>query len=157
MVIFYLKTYRLASNSAWKTENLLEISHAVGDMEGEKGMKGIGKRGMGYLGGGILVGIANGLFGGGGGMLAVPLLRANGLAPAQAHATAIAVILPASAVSGAIYFFHGLTPLTILVPVALGVALGGALGARLLGALSGRAITFLFALLMLAAGLKMLF
>lgn len=105
------------------------------------------------LGGGALVGIANGLFGGGGGMLAVPLLRAGGLPPRSAHATAIAVILPASLVSGAVYLFGGAVPMSVFVPAALGVFAGGAAGARLLGRLPSRAVTFVFALLMLAAGL----
>ena len=109
------------------------------------------------LAGGALVGLANGLLGGGGGMLAVPLLRAGGLEPIKAHATAIAVILPASAVSGAIYLTYGFTPLPVLLPVALGVAFGGFLGARLLGVLPARIVTLIFACLMLAAGLRMLF
>ena len=45
---------------------------------------------------GTAVGAANSLFGGGGGMLAVPLLCATGYAEKQAHATAILVILPVS-------------------------------------------------------------
>lgn len=120
-------------------------------------MKGGKKNKAGLIGGGVLIGIANGLFGGGGGMLAVPLLRANGLDPLKAHATAIAVILPASAVSGAVYLFYGLTPPNVLLPVALGVAAGGFLGARLLGVLSGRTVTFFFACVMLAAGVRLAF
>lgn len=107
--------------------------------------------------GGALIGTANGAFGGGGGMLAVPLLRAGGLETAKAHATAIAVILPASVVSGAVYLFGGLVPMDLLVPTALGVLLGGFFGAKLLGVLPGKAVNFLFALLMVAAGVRMLF
>lgn len=120
-------------------------------------MKG-GKYGkFGLLGGGALIGIANGLFGGGGGMLAVPLLRARGLSPVKAHATAIAVILPASVVSGAVYLFYGFAPISVLLPVALGVAVGGFFGAKLLGVLPERIITFIFAVLMLIAGFRMAF
>ena len=120
-------------------------------------MKPMNKRTVGLIGGGILVGIANGLFGGGGGMLAVPLLRANGLEPLKAHATAIAVILPASVVSGAVYLFCGFTPPFVLLPVALGVIVGGVIGAKLLGVLPERAVTLIFAVLMLAAGRRMAF
>lgn len=109
------------------------------------------------LSGGTLVGLANGLFGGGGGMLAVPLLRASGLSAVKAHATAIAVILPASVVSGIVYLSYGLIPLAVLLPAALGVAAGGFLGAKLLGVLPERIITLIFACLMLAAGARMLF
>ena len=106
--------------------------------------------------GGTAVGILNGLFGGGGGMVAVPVLKAAGRSPKNAHATAIAVILPASAANGAVYLANGFVPFPLLLPVAVGVLLGGILGAKLLARLSGRTVTFLFALAMLAAGLAVL-
>ena len=49
------------------------------------------------------VGFLNGLFGSGGGMLAVPLLEHRGLPPDRAHATSLAVILPLTAVSAGAY------------------------------------------------------
>ncbi len=110
-----------------------------------------------FAAGGALLGAVNGLLGGAGGMLAVPLLQAGGLEARHAHATAIAVILPVCAVSGSVYLFGGLVPFGVLVPVALGVFSGGFLGAKLLGVLPVRAISLLFALLMLAAGWRMLF
>lgn len=116
------------------------------------------KRRIALFTGGALTGAVNGLLGGGGGMLAVPLLqRAANLPARRAHATAIAVILPASVLSGAVYFVHGAVPVQVLLPVALGVCLGGFLGAKLLARCSARAVTALFAALMLAAGLRMLF
>lgn len=111
-----------------------------------------------YLAGGALTGAVNGLLGGGGGMLAVPLLQKVASFPARcAHATAIAVILPASFVSGILYLFFGMVPVSVLVPVALGVSAGGFFGAKLLARFSADKITFLFALLMLAAGIRMVF
>ena len=137
---FFLKIHKLS----WKRDVDLDMKS--------------GKYGkFGLLGGGALIGIANGLFGGGGGMLAVPLLRANGLSPVKAHATAIAVILPASLVSGAVYLSYGLTPVSVLLPVALGVAVGGFFGAKLLGVLPERTVTFIFAVLMLIAGARLAF
>ncbi len=114
-----------------------------------------GKIGMRFWGG-ALIGAVNGLLGGGGGMLAVPLLRAGGLSPRRAHATAISVILPASAVSGLVYLFGGLAPFYVLVPVALGVVMGGIVGAKLLNTLPVRAVDLLFGALMLLAGWRML-
>lgn len=109
-----------------------------------------------YLTGGALTGAVNGLLGGGGGMLAVPLLQKVASLPARcAHATAIAVILPASLVSGMVYLLFGLVPLSVLVPVAIGVSAGGFLGAKLLARFSAEKITLLFAILMLAAGIRM--
>lgn len=107
--------------------------------------------------GGALVGIANGLFGGGGGTIAVPLLLASGKRASEAHATAIAIILPASIVSGAVYLVRGIVPIPSLVPVLLGAAAGGFCGAKLLGLFSERIISLLFAILLIASGLRMLF
>lgn len=109
-----------------------------------------------YIFGGAAVGAANGLFGGGGGMIAVPVLKAAGRSAQAAHATAIAVILPACAMSGAVYLWYGLIPFRIFLPVAIGVLLGGFLGAKLLARISARAVTFAFALFMLVAGIRMM-
>lgn len=110
------------------------------------------------LAGGGAVGLVNGVFGGGGGMVAVPLLeRIEGRGTAAAHASAIACILPASLVSVVIYLIAGLAPWHILLPTAIGAVMGGALGAKLLPVLPPRAVDAVFALLMLLAGTKALF
>lgn len=110
------------------------------------------------LAGGGAVGLVNGVFGGGGGMIAVPLLeRIERRGTAAAHATAIACILPASLVSVIVYLWAGLAPWRIFLPVAIGAGLGGVLGAKLLPILPARAVNILFALLMLLAGVKALF
>lgn len=107
------------------------------------------------LAGGGAVGAANGIFGGGGGMIAVPLLeRIEKRGTAAAHATAIACILPASLVSAAVYLLAGLVMWQALLPVALGVLAGGFLGAKLLPAIPPRALDLVFSLLMLLAGIK---
>ena len=109
------------------------------------------------LGGGMFTGIANGLFGGGGGMIAVPYLeRVAGYPTAHAHATAIAVVLPATLVSAVVYLLFGLAPLSLFLPVALGVVLGGLAGAKLLGALEPKYTALAFSVLMLIAGVRML-
>lgn len=108
-------------------------------------------------GGGLLTGACNGLFGGGGGMIAVPYLeRVAGYPTASAHATAIAVVLPATLVSAAVYLFFGLVPFFVFLPVSLGVLLGGFLGAKLLGKLEPKYIAIAFSVFMLAAGVRML-
>lgn len=107
--------------------------------------------------GGALIGLANGLFGGGGGMIAVPVLEGRGLSPVKAHASAIAVILPVSLASGVVYLLGGFAPLYVLLPTLLGVVAGGYLGAKLLGVLPERTVSLIFALLMLLSGGRMLF
>ena len=87
----------------------------------EKGVSGEGNKFF-Y---GSLIGVANGLFGGGGGMIAVPLLQKTGLSAKEAHATAILVILPISAVAFFIYAWRGYASTAVLLPTALGVIAGG--------------------------------
>ena len=107
--------------------------------------------------GGAFTGALNGLFGGGGGMVAVPVLRKSaGYSQLSAHATAIAVILPVSALSALIYLIYGLIPLQTFLPVMLGTVLGGFLGAEILPFVPARVAGILFAALMLAAGIRML-
>ncbi|PWM75246.1 MAG: sulfite exporter TauE/SafE family protein [Bacillota bacterium] len=107
---------------------------------------------------GIVTGLANGLFGGGGGMLVVPMLTfLAGMQVKNAHATAILVILPVSALSGIIYAAFGNFSFSTGIPVTAGVLAGGVLGALLLKKLSVKWVSVIFALVMLAAGAKMLF
>lgn len=107
---------------------------------------------------GIVTGLANGLFGGGGGMLVVPMLAfLAGMPVKKAHATAILIILPVSALSGIIYAAFGNFTLSAGIPVTAGVLAGGVLGALLLKKLPVKWISVIFAAAMLAAGGKMLF
>ena len=107
---------------------------------------------------GIVTGLVNGLFGGGGGMLVVPMLTFLSKMPVKnAHATAILIILPVSALSGILYAAFGNFSLSSGLPVSSGVLAGGIAGAFLLKKLSAKWVSAVFALVMLAAGLKMLF
>ena len=109
------------------------------------------------IGGGLLTGAANGLFGGGGGMIAVPYLENVAKYPtASAHATAIAVVLPATLVSAAVYLFFGLVPFFVSLPVSVGVLVVGFLGAELLGKTDPKITAVVFSVLMLVAGVRML-
>lgn len=102
---------------------------------------------------GLLTGVANGLFGGGGGMLAVPLLQKTGYQEKSAHATAILVILPVSLFSFLLYFIRGFYDFSVLIPTAIGVTVGGFVGAKLLQALPEKIVRAVFAGLQLIAGL----
>lgn len=105
---------------------------------------------------GLGLGAINGLFGGGGGMIAVPLL-ANGLGYPRkaAHATAILIILPICAVSALTYIFNGFVDLNIIIPATAGNVAGGLLGAQLLGKLPKIWVDAIFIAIMLVAGVRM--
>ena len=106
---------------------------------------------------GVGIGGANAVFGGGGGMLAVPSLQVLGYGKKEAHATAIAVILPVSALSFLWYFLGGVYDVNVMIPTALGTLMGGVLGAKILGFLPQKAVGYAFAVLQALAGGWMLF
>lgn len=106
---------------------------------------------------GAAVGIANGLFGGGGGMIAVPLLSgAMNFEEKAAHATAILIIAPVSLAGAAAYIISGYALPYIIIPAAVGMTAGGALGAQLLNKLPLMAVKVIFVAVMLAAGIRMI-
>ena len=107
---------------------------------------------------GALTGLANGFFGGGGGMIVVPLMSfLLKMKTKKAHATALAIILPITVVSAFIYFLSGNFDFATGIPASLGVVGGGVVGAWLLGKLSAKWLTKIFAVVMLVAGVKSLF
>ena len=80
---------------------------------------------------GGLAGLANGLFGAGGGLFLVPLLAGwCTLDRRAAFATSVAVILPLSAVSAAVYWLHGALDLAAALPYLIGGAAGGLIAGR---------------------------
>lgn len=107
------------------------------------------------LGGGI-TGLANGLFGGGGGMIVVPfLIYFASLEPKKAHATAIAIILPVTIVSGIIYMLSFDISVKKLIPSTIGVMLGGILGAYVLPKMQNSLVMMIFAVIMILAGVRL--
>ena len=107
---------------------------------------------------GLFAGVVNGVFGGGGGMIVVPMLVLLLKIPQnKAHATAILIILPLSIVSGLLYAAFGSLELSVALPVGGGVIAGGLVGAFLLSKLSSKWLTIVFSVVMMVAGVKMLF
>ena len=88
------------------------------------------RRGKSLLAGGA-AGIINGLFGGGGGAVLVPLLnRFCGLEQKQVFATAVAVVFPLCLLSAGIYLFRGGLEFLTALPYVLGGTVGGWLGGK---------------------------
>ena len=107
---------------------------------------------------GVLTGAVNGIFGGGGGMVAVPLLsKMLGFDEKQAHATAIFIIAPVCVASAIIYIINGYADLDVIIPASLGTVAGGFLGAYFLSEFSTKAVNYIFIAIMFAAGIRMLF
>lgn len=110
------------------------------------------------LAAGLLTGAVNGFFGGGGGMVAVPLLKnLSGYGERRAHATAILIVAPICAVSALVYVINGYFCADVVIPAALGALAGGFAGAKLLGRMPEILIKIIFIALMFFAGAWTLF
>ena len=108
------------------------------------------------IGLGMGIGIINGLFGGGGGMLCVPALKCVGLQDRQAHATAIFVMLPISIASTVIYITSVGATLVPCLWVSIGSVVGGAVGACVLKGIKNDIVNLIFISVMLVAGVRMI-
>ncbi len=110
---------------------------------------------------GFAAGLLNGLLGAAGGILLIFLLpflpKGDALARRDVLATAMAVMLPVSLVSAVFYFVGGVRPTpSEAMAIAIPAALGGLLGARLLGRLPEQLLRRLFAVLVMVAGIRMM-
>ncbi len=107
---------------------------------------------MGLLG--AVTGIANGFFGSGGGIIAVPMLKGLGREAKKAHACSLAITLPLSAVSA---FFYGqrvgfdIKEALPLIPMGL---LGALLGAALMKKIPTKWLSRIFGVILIAAGVR---
>lgn len=109
------------------------------------------------LAAGGLAGLINGFFGGGGGMILVPLLvRKCGLNQRQAFATSVAVILPLCALSSVIYWLRGGLDLMTALPYLAGGLVGGFVGGKVFKKLSMVWLHKVFALFILYGAVRAL-
>ena len=115
------------------------------------------KRKSRYAVSGVLAGVVNGLFGGGGGMVLVPLLRRwCGLEERRAFATCVAVILPFCVVSAAIYLLRTPFDFTQALPYLLGGLAGGFVGGKLFPRVPAPWLRYLFAAFLVYGGVRYL-
>ena len=106
---------------------------------------------------GSVIGFINGFLGSGGGMIAVPILeKVKKLESKSAHATAIAVMLPFSVISGLVYVFNLDFDWLIVGIMTLAATVGGVLGCFFLKNLSNKVIRIIFAVIMAFAGVWIL-
>lgn len=102
-------------------------------------------------------GLANGLFGGGGGMVFLPILsRWGNLKSRQLYATCVAVIFPVCAVSAAMYLWQGGMDWASALPYLAGGLLGGWLGGKLYSRVSTKVLKWIFAAFLFYAGVRYL-
>lgn len=110
---------------------------------------------MGMLG--AVTGIANGFFGSGGGIIAVPMLKKQGYEPKHAHACSLAITLPLSAVSALFYglgSMGGDFDIKGTLPLILIGLLGALLGTALMKKIQTKHLSRLFGAILIAAGIR---
>lgn len=105
---------------------------------------------------GFIIGLVNGLFGSGGGTIAVPaLVFILGLEQHKAHATAISIIFPLSLISSFLYFRHGVLNLKVAGIVTLGGIIGSYIGAKNLNKVPSNVLKKIFGAFMIIAAIRM--
>lgn len=105
---------------------------------------------------GLVVGALNGLFGAGGGMVAVPMLRFLGLKGEECHATSIAIIFPLAIASGFLYLQSGHLTIDQAVPFLPGGIAGALAGAWLLPKLSTKWLHRIFGVLIIVSAIRLI-
>lgn len=107
---------------------------------------------------GALAGMLNGFFGGGGGMILVPLfIHWLKVEERKTFATSVFIILPLCVVSAAVYYFRRNLDLLQALPYVLGGLAGGFIGGRVFGRISARLLHVIFGLLLIYGGIRSLF
>ncbi|MCH5323918.1 MAG: sulfite exporter TauE/SafE family protein [Eubacterium sp.] len=113
------------------------------------------KKSVNYLLGG-LCGVLNGLFGSGGGVVAVPCLEKSGLEAKKAHATSVALIFILSMFTTALYFVQGKIDIALAwdyIPWGLG---GSIAGAMLLNRIPNSLLRRVFGIMILVSAVRIL-
>lgn len=109
-----------------------------------------------YLLIGLVTGCTNGLFGSGGGTIAVPaMVLLLGADDHKAHATAISIILPLTIISAFFYINNHFVDWKLTLNVTLGGIAGGFIGAKLLGICPANILRKVFAAFMILAAFRM--
>ena len=106
--------------------------------------------------GGFLVGNINSLLGAGGGMIAVPMLKKQGMEQNKAHANAIALIMILTAASAAIYIFTGKVSVSQAIPYIPAGLAGSIIGSFVMPKIPGNRLRRIFAVFMIWAGVRMI-
>jgi len=106
---------------------------------------------------GFIAGLCNGLFGSGGGTVVVPaMVHLANMKEHDAHATALAIILPLTVVSSFVYFRSGFFQWDVIWEVAAGGAIGGCIGAWILNRISTYWLRKVFGFFMIIAAIRMI-
>ena len=113
-----------------------------------------GKIFFSILGG--LTGFANGLFGSGGGVIAVPMLNSADIEQKKAHATSLALTLPFSVVSMIFYASKNSFDLFDALPLIPFGLIGAVIGSVFLKKIPAKPLKIIFGVFLIIAGGRMI-
>lgn len=106
---------------------------------------------------GAAAGLVNGIFGGGGGMVLLPLLtKWGGLSRRTAFATCVAVIYPMCLVSAVLYCLQVRPDIMLLLPYLLGGVLGGIISGLTFEKVPVRLLKAIFGVFLIYGGVRYL-
>ncbi|HEX3028776.1 MAG TPA: sulfite exporter TauE/SafE family protein [Clostridia bacterium] len=101
---------------------------------------------------GLVSGVANGLFGSGGGVILVPMLEKSGIEVKKSHASSLAITLPLSIVSAIFYSLRGSFEFSDALPLIPFGLVGALMGGLLLKKISSVWLKRIFGILLIIAG-----
>ncbi len=105
----------------------------------------------------FLAGIINSAIGAGGGMVIVPSMKKYGLGQKKAQATTLAVILPLTVISAAVYAINGFySPADALKYIPFGFT-GAVIGVKITEKVKNNFLRKTFAVFMIWSGVRMIF
>ncbi len=121
-------------------------------------MKKFFKKNLPLIGIGLAAGAVNGFFGGGAGLVLVPLLkRCTGLEVKKAHATSVAITFVLSLATFAVYLFGGaFRGIENIRYFVIASTAGGLLGGFALKKIPKKALKIIFSLFLIYSGVRML-
>ncbi len=105
---------------------------------------------------GYMIGLINSLLGACGGILSVAALKKEGFEQREAHANAVAVILPVTIISSIYYLYKGYTDFSDALIYFPGGIVGAVTGGILLPKIPQKIIKKVFAVLIIWAGIRMI-
>ncbi|MBQ8782889.1 MAG: sulfite exporter TauE/SafE family protein [Clostridia bacterium] len=105
---------------------------------------------------GFLIGLINSLLGACGGILSVAALKKEGLEQREAHANAVAIILPITIISSCYYLLNDYVEFNQTLIYLPGGFLGAVAGGFLLPRIPQKILKRVFAVLVIWAGIRMI-
>lgn len=104
---------------------------------------------------GILIGVINILVGACGGIVAVEALKRSSVDQTKSHATAIAIILPLTAISAGVYLINGNVKIENALLYIIPGLIGSAIGSFLLPKIPKKLLSKIFSCFIIYAGIRM--